>query len=328
MHFARTGPDNIRRFTPTLLRSDLTALGRIIRLETNSPAILQQVNKTFDHCGMTPSGQGDFLWRLVVEGDEESPPPLAEISGMSVDGLYLLNIGQGSFFGLHRATRLAIGFVRGELVKDSQGFEQLFLAPLFTATAESLGLTAFSAACVALEGKGLLVLGPTQDYKTLCCFAASKKGLRFHANQVVFLESTAGELRAWGDIRPATLCQESVRVFPEFVSRALSASSGESAFQGLEGLQAHARGAQSVRPACSVILSTDGEGTPMRQLVDRREWEAIVEENCLVMNRQCWGAEHADVVHSLRRLPAYRLPYRGDPFSVAEDFRSILETAP
>lgn len=328
MHFTRTGPDNLRRFTPTMLRSDLTAMGRIIRLETNSPALRHQVGKTFDHNGSAPSGPGDFVWRLVVEDVEEPHPPQGEISGMSVDGLHLFHIGQGSFFAVDRAARLAIGFVRGELVKDRQGFERLFLAPLFTATAESLGLTAFSAACLALEGKGLLVLGPSQECKTICCFAASKKGLQFHSNQVVFLDSLGGELRAWGDFWPADLGPESAKAFPELVNRGLAAGSGDSTVQGVEGLQLRARGTQSVRPACGVILSPHVGGIRIRKQMDRRAWEAMAQENCLVTNHERWGAEQDDMVRILGSLPAYQLDYRGDPFSVVEAFRSILEAAP
>jgi hypothetical protein len=328
MDFARTGPDILRRFTPTPLVADLDAMGHTIRLQTNSPAILRQVGKAFHRFGSTLSGQEEFLWRLVGENDTGLHPPWPEPSGISVDGLHLLNIGQHSFFGVDQKARTGVGFVAEELVKDEVAFEKLFLAGLFTATAESLGLMAFSAACVALGEKGLVVVGPPQSGKTMCCFAATTRGLEFYSDQVVFLDSVGGELRAWGDFWPATFYPEATRIFPELEGSAQPLQCGEATFLCLDRNPFRVSEPRSIRPSCCALLTRSAERVAKITPLGRFEWEAIIRRNCLLRDGGHQGAEFGEVLRRLGSLPAYELAYEGDPASAVELFRSILDKAP
>ena len=328
MHFPRTGPDILRRFTPTQLVADLRAMGRTIRLQTNSPSILQQVGKAFDRYAPTLSGQGEFLWRLVVENDAGLHPPWPAFSGISADGLHLLNIGQNSFFGVDPKARTAVGFAAEELVNDDLGFETLFLSGLFTTTAESLGLTALSAACVGLGEKGLVVLGPPQSGKTMCCFAASTRGLQFHSDQVVFLDLVGGELRAWGDFWPLTFYPEATRLFPELEASAQPLQCGESTLLCLDKGTIPGTESHSILPSCCVVLTKPAERIAKMRTLGRLEWEAMIRQNCLLRDSARLGAEFAEVLRLLGNLPAYQLAHGGDPISAVELFRSILNTAP
>lgn len=129
----RTGPDIIRRFTPTPLVADLRAMNCAIRLETNSPVILERVR---DAAGVSSSLATDsprFLWRLVSDSGTDSHLPWPTPSGFTADGLYLENFGQHNFFAVDAEAGMAVGFVAENLVNDS-GFEKLFIARLVSAT--------------------------------------------------------------------------------------------------------------------------------------------------------------------------------------------------
>jgi len=134
MHFVRTGPDLIRRFTPTPLAGELRAAGRAIRLETNSPRILLQISRTLDRYGRSERIEEPFLWRVVADRDAGLKLPWPNSSGFSADGLSVMNIGQRSFLAVDRAAHCAVGFVAEELLDDEIGFEQSFLERLFSIT--------------------------------------------------------------------------------------------------------------------------------------------------------------------------------------------------
>ena len=141
LHVARTGPDLIRRFTPTPLVADLGVAGGAIRLETNNQMILQQVTKALERYRRTETKQELFLWRLVSDNDAGLQPPWPDASTLSADDLYLINMGQRSFLAGDRSARCAIGFVAEALLEDEIGFEESFLTKLLSMTFDILSQT-------------------------------------------------------------------------------------------------------------------------------------------------------------------------------------------
>lgn len=133
----RTGPDIIRRFTPTPLVADLHTMNCAIRLETNSPAILLQVRDALGAPSSSETARRCFLWRLVSDATADWHLPWPAPSGFSADGLHLEHLGQRTFFAVDADARLAVGFAAEGLVNDS-AFEELLVARLVAATSAAL----------------------------------------------------------------------------------------------------------------------------------------------------------------------------------------------
>lgn len=131
----RMGPDLTGRLTATTLTADLSLSDRPVRLETNSPVVLQRVWNALEH-GPKGSRQEAFLWRLVSDGDSGLSPPWPDFATVSADGLLLANIGQRSFLAIDSEARCAVAFLAEELVNDALAFEACFLPKLFSMTAE------------------------------------------------------------------------------------------------------------------------------------------------------------------------------------------------
>ncbi|MGH9449625.1 MAG: HPr kinase/phosphorylase [Terriglobia bacterium] len=129
----RAGPDIIRRFAPTPLVAEFAVMDRTIRLETNSPAILQQVREAVGVQSTSAMAPQHFLWRLVSDADAESHLPWPAPSGFSADGLHLENVGQHNFFAVDADARIAVGFVAEELLNDS-AFQKFLVARLVSTT--------------------------------------------------------------------------------------------------------------------------------------------------------------------------------------------------
>ena len=322
----RTGPDILRRFTTLPFVADLLVFGRAIRLETNSPIILQNVHAALEGCGPACSSTEGFVWRLVSDSEADLTPPWPDFSAFSTDGLHCENIDQRSFFAVDPATRMAVGFLADDLVNDALGFEEFFISRLFAATAVSLGLIAVSAACIAKNDKGLLVFGPTGIGKTVCCYAASKAGFQLHSDQVVFLDLQGDRLRAWGDFWPVAFYQGAENLFPELSALARPVQHKVSTPLCVERHRLSAFRPAGVSPIGLVVLQEEPSNAFRVVPLEPSRGEAIAWENCL-----CGRDEHSrlgleGILRALGHLPAYRLACKGDPFAVVEVFLGLFRT--
>lgn len=133
----RTGPDIIRRFVPTPLVTNLRARSYTTRLETNSPAILQQVQDSLRLEASAQPSKGQFVWKLIGEADGRQPSTWPTVSAFGADGLRLESLDQRNFFAMDSSARIAIGFVATSLVNDAPAFRKLFLDRLISATADA-----------------------------------------------------------------------------------------------------------------------------------------------------------------------------------------------
>jgi len=130
--------DLLRRSTPIPLQRDVRVKGRTVRVETNSAAVIERVLAAFEGLKGTPSGQPDFLWRLVVEPDGDSNIGRPSMAVFSEDGLSLANIGQRNFIAVDMKAREAVAFLEERFARDKRVFERLFLATLVRMTAATL----------------------------------------------------------------------------------------------------------------------------------------------------------------------------------------------
>ncbi len=315
--------DLLRRFTPTPLVADLRVMDRTIRLETNSPTILEHTRRALECYGGTPSGQPEFLWKLVSEADPELKPPWPEITAFSHEGLYLVNVGQRSFLAIDLEAKEAVGFLSEALSKDELGFSRPFLAMLFSITAEALQLTALSTACVALGEKGLLIFGPPKSGKTTSSYLAGKLGLEFHADHVAFLEFEGSGLRAWGEFWPAVFHLETQAFLPELSDITREFYCRNLTFLYLEKSPLRASEAHGVIPVSCIFLERQTAEVPQLTPLGRVEFAVRLKESCLFQDDE---PERAAIVRALGDLPAYRLAYGSDPTAAAIFFRSLLSS--
>jgi len=147
-------------------------VGKTIRLETNSSTIQQAVCRALGCYEGIPSGHPKFLWRIAGEASLDSKMSWPEMTVTCDTGVYCINLGQRSFLAIDLEAQEVVGFLAEDLVRDEAGFKWPFLATLFSISARALRLAALSAACMALDEKGLLISGPPRSGKTTACYLA------------------------------------------------------------------------------------------------------------------------------------------------------------
>jgi hypothetical protein len=318
-------PDPLRRFAPTPYAISLQLMGRTVRVETNSPKILELTLQFFTSYPRISQSDPEFRWRIVGEFDSFTGPG-TRTSEFSDPDLSFVNMGQRSFLAVDAETRLGIAFL-GEGFAEAREPRFIGRPPLdilFCMSAASLGLTSVSAACVALGEKGVLLLGEPNSGKTTAAYVAAMLGMEFFADQVVFLECAPSGICAWGDPFPAVFRPATVQYFPELSSEIRSSSYGDLSFYYFDKTKLQRQQAHSVVPLCSILLQRAVAAGPRLVPLTPAELSQHLAASLLFKDGQRFQAQHAAVFAGLANLPSYRLPYGEDPAAAAELVRNLL----
>jgi hypothetical protein len=318
-------PDLLRRFTPMRYRKDLSIMAKTVRLETNRLSVIESASEFFARYQGAVPGDPEFLWRIVSQEGLQTEPTGPAMSAFSDQGIRFANIGQRSFLAVDLEAREGIGFVAESLVEGEPMLNcRSVFDTLFCMSAGSLGMVALAGACVGLGGKGFLIFGPPNSGKTTASYLATKLGLEFHADQAVFLEIEAGELRVWGDLLPAIFREESLQHLPELRSSIRRFTYPELTVCYLPKRRFQAPKAHSVAPVGCVFLERGSSRDPILSPLSRADLSQRVAETVLFQEDDRFVGQSALAFRALEQLPAYHLAYGEDPAMVAPLIRELL----
>ena len=299
-------------------------MGRTLRLESDSPMVLERTRSALAKYGGATSGACDFLWRLVIEPSSGGETPCLEMAALSDGRLSFVNVGQRTFIAVDLEAREAVGFVEERFAKDELGFERLFLAALATLTAPALGLTPVPAACVAQDGRGVLIFAPPLQGKTILGYFARRQGLELHADDFAFLEP---DLRVWGGLWPIAFHEEASDLWPELLEITRPLASGRNTWLCWNQGAGHNSAADPVPPVSCVFLERkEGAGLEVARLTPS-EVERQFERSEVVREGSLWPAQ-SGVLQALRALPAHHLIYGSAPAEVASLFSKLIRLEP
>jgi hypothetical protein len=318
--------DPLRRFRATPFSYEANLMGRHIRVETDNPVILKNTERFLNCIESANNSPSQFLWKIVTEPGGEATVTWPPMTAFSDDSIRYINIGQRCFLAVDHGTRKGVGVIPEHLANDETGFSSVYLAGMCYLTAPALGLVAISAACVAMEGRGLLVFGVPGSGKTTASYLSTRFGLEFHADQAVFLDKEARTLRAWGEFWPAAFREDTLQFLPELAGKSRPLTYSDRTFLCVGKSASHRAAARSVTPVSCIYLERQAGTSP--RLVPVRQEETLGRVTGFVpfLENMSAGAERYSVINSLGRLPAYNLVYGSDPSEAVAFIRGMLST--
>ncbi len=318
--------DPLRRFTSTPFSVDFRLMRRHIRVESNGPAVLDCARRVIDRCGPASATLPDFVWRVIADPGSPLVPPWPQMSAFSDHRRRYINLGQKSFIAVDLSCREGVAFISEGLAKDEPGFASIVLASLFYLSAGSLGLTAVSSACIASDGKGLLLFGVPRSGKTTSCFMARGQGYEFHADQAVFLELVNGALRAWGEFWPAAFHADSSAFMPGLAELGRPFVHHSASYLCVDKNPFSHAAASSVVPVGCILLEREAADPPRLIPLSDGDFARTLERSVPFYDDS--GSEECRLAvrRALEKLPAFRLLYDGTPSTLSAFFHSLLST--
>jgi hypothetical protein len=316
--------DPIRRFVPTPFCFNVPIMGRTIRVETNSSRVSSHIARLTSGYPGSQSDHSEFLWRIVVETGGQADQLWPGRSAFSDEGLRFVQFGERSFLAVDLGARQAIAVLSERLVDNDLGFTSPFLDNLFCLTSNALGLVAFWANCVSLEGKGILLFGGANNGKTSAAYVAQDLGLEFYADEGVFLDFDSGALRSWGGFWPPTFRPETLQFLPELREQVRLCAHRDFIVYHLSQPKLQHRRRLPVQPHCSLFLERNASTVPVISRISGEELARRLAGSVLFKEDDRFLEQQKVVLQCLEEVPAYVLRYASDPAFAAAKARELL----
>lgn len=317
--------DMLRRFASTPHVADIRLMGRIVHLEASSEAVLDLARSFFRSHQAPSEGTPEFRWRIVCELDPRVGSTAIPFSAFSDSGLQYVNIGQRGFLAVDLENREAAACFSDEFVKGKARFRHRPpLDILFCMTAPSLGLTTLSGGCVGVDDRVILIFGPPNSGKTTACYLASKFGMDFHADQVIFLDMRDNRCRAWGDPFPAVFRPQAREFLPELQQGALYSTYEDLEFFYFDKSPLQPALARPLTPVCGLFLNRNT--THASELVRITAAETLSRlHRCLLFDEdERFDAQISSALSALATIPMYDFKYRENPEIAARRIQELL----
>ena len=324
-HPAAERQDLLHRFISTPHTIHLQLMQRTVRLETNHESVLELARKFFETHQHGKVQNPQFLWRIVCESDPQMQSTAVPLLAFSDKAIRYVNIGQRGFLAVDLDRREAIAILSTPFLKDDPRFRHRPpLDILFCMTAASLRLTALSGACVGLNGRAVLIFGPPNSGKTTASYLAAKRDLEFHADQVVFLDTSQEVLHVWGDPFPAVFRPATVEFLPELREGGRRSSYADLSFYYFDKFVLQPRWAPPLVPVCSLFL--ERETTSVAHLTQISPQAALdrLKDSMLFKEGTRFDHQVSTALTALAARPAYRLQYSSDPKIAADVIEEML----
>ena len=309
--------DPLHRLTPTPYRTNLSCMGKCVRLETNDAQVFEHIVGLFSVYPPSTEQDALFRWRIIRDAlPNDSAFPLTR-AAFSHSHLRFAEFGHRNFIAIDTDSRLAVVFITEELARDRSSLTYPFLDTLYCMCAATLGFTSLFANCIEVDGKAILLLGPPRSGKTTLSYLAAKRGMRFLADDGVFLEMNRDTLHAWGGFWPALVREEALEFLPEIRTLAEPYSYGDFLFRRLEQLSFAPESFQSpIEPYCCVFLNRNANGGVCVEPLGLRALRKRLGQSLLFNEDLRFEVQRNAVSETLAQLPAYEISYAGDPAMV------------
>ena len=299
------------------------AAGAAWRLSTNSRPILKAAAQSFQAISDSHL-TADLALRLWVDPQSQSCPPWPKPYVRGLEHLVYAGFSQDSSLVIDLRTRRVAGRLSVEFAADTQYWNRVVFPMLLSITAASLGITELHCACVAKDGHGLLLAGPTRSGKSTLSMALAQSGFGFLADDRTFCSSRDRTVSAYGSLTDLKLRNDSTSWFPQ----ARLENVGHSNHSEIR-VQPESVGLLRIRqcePRLLIFLE--------RHEATRCCFVPLAKEEAANRLQADLMVESSEVLHAQRHLislvtelPSFVLHYAGTPQAIAKELASCLDHA-
>jgi hypothetical protein len=296
----------------TALTENFVAAGAVCSLATNCAQLLDAARGTFLPAGPA-SGAVDISMRFWVEDGGSARPPWPKPYVRGLGYLVFAGFDVRSSVLVDLRTQRIIGRFSAAMAADAGYWKTVVFPMLLSIIGGSVGLVELHASCVAKDGMGLLLAGPSRSGKSTLAMAFARLGFHVLSDDRTFCSLKHGTLTAWGLPRPLKLRREAAAWFDGLRGmEPTDVQNGERVFH----LELEQRTLPFCRPRMLVFLERRQECGFSMTAIGRSEARSRIERELLVETDEA-ACKQAGPLDELLSLPPCLLRYGGTPADIA-----------
>jgi hypothetical protein len=318
-------PDFLHKDAETKLCGQFIAAGALCSLSTNSELVLDAARKTFQAVSSGPVS-AEFRLRFWVDTTDASVPPWPKPYVRGRDYLVFAGFDEGSSMLANLRSNRVIGRFSVGMAADLSYWQAVIFPMLLTIMSASIGIAELHCACVAKNGRGVLLAGPSGAGKSTLAYALSRQGFGFLSDDRTFCSIEDGNPSVWGLHTPLKLRPGAVQWFDELQKEQLTdARSGGPAFW----LEPECLiGVERVRQCRPVALLFLERRDPLEfRLTSMSPSDSLNRLKMELMTESPKADEkRSATIEKIAELPCWLLQYGGQPHLIAQQIdRHLVE---
>jgi len=311
--------DFLRKNEPTPYTQNFLVAGVPFRISSNFRPIFEIAQQTFWRAH-TPEIVPAFSIRLWVDRHNESAPPWPQPYLRGNERLVYASFAPGNFLLVDLATRRIVARLSPAMANDCEHWTRVIFPMLMSVIAGSIGLAEVHCACVARNGRGMLLAGPRCSGKSTLAVTLGLLGLDVISDDRTFC-AASGHLVAWAPLADFKLREDAIRWFPD-LDLALAGRAGAEGIRFAPETVPFLNRLQQCEPCELIFLEPKVRGFQLTEISPAEVRARLTSE---LLPEDLRGAERELVISALSRLPAARLQYAQDPLTVARKLISQFD---
>ncbi len=303
-------------------RLELQLAGALCRLSTNSHIVRDSLCKW--RASNAQEVSGAFEMQVFVHCERDTGPRRPHFRG--VRHLVIASFGEANIFIFDLARRNIRATVSEELAADRGFWDRILLPIAMGVLGPAVGVVPVHAACLTLNGEGLLIAGESGAGKSTLSVALAQGGFGYISDDWSYLSMQGGEIVVHGMSVPAKLLPDAVKYFPALARYELApALNEEQAYElSLNDPGAHLQ--LSCIPRWFFFLERSTEPGCRLRPVCADQARRYVERSVERLPPELSKMIHArtSVVEQISRLSCRMLSYGGPPAVAVKGLQNFL----
>ncbi len=300
----------------------LSFAGAVCDLKTNSGVLGDMLGAVLPERIHGPS----FTFEVEVEEESDCEAGRPHFRGMQ--HVAVASFGMANVFVFDLLRRHVGARVSGRVARDAQFWQQKLLPITIGMMGASIGVLPMHAACLAMDGDGLLIAGDSGAGKSTLSVALSQSGFDYVSDDWTYMNTAQGRLLAHGTSAPVKLLPDARQHFERLESERVGESmNGEMAYEVDAGAVFGARIARHCEPKWVVFLERfcghGSEFLPLQAEASRVYLESSVER--LPMQLMEARERRARIIDRVSELQCWRFRYGGSLQFAALRLREFVE---
>lgn len=251
--------------------------------------------------------------RILVSPGERANIGASHFRGLS--HVVVASFGPGNVFLFDLARRQVVGTVSEATAAEQMFWDRILLPIAVGVLGPAVGVLPVHCACLAMDGMGALIAGPSGVGKSTLAVALAQHGFDYLSDDWTYLRERDGRLLAHGMGVPAKLLPDAIRHFPLLANYAVGIALNQEPAYELPAEETGARVETSCEPRWLFFLQRSTERgckiAPMAAAEARRYLERSVERLPVELGEMI--QTRSSIIDRISSLPCWSLRYGGPP---------------